>query len=359
MANVAETAQWEAGIYQFETSDPVEGGPDGIDNRQAKQLANRTAYLKAQQEAHAAAASPHPQYATLVQMQAAIDALVAAAPGALDTLNDLADALGDDPNFATTMTNALALKAALDSPVFVGTPKAPTPSQFDNSAKLATTGALKAAGYQFSTLFNLTGTQALTAAHIGAHVVCTPLAAITLTMPTIASLIALGAGPGAATRIENLSPYPVTITRAGSTDTFNTAGNSLGGIIIQNGDYVDLTLNITGQWIVSGTGNLQYSAAFSAALSSSGYQKLPSGLIIQWINGVSNANGQVVQSWPIAFPNGLLSANSTYVNSGSVLAATVATVSTSSSASTCVVNVCTANNAAVVSANVKVVAIGY
>ena len=38
--------------------------------------------------------------------------LVAAAPAALDTLNELAEALGDDANFSTTMTNALAGKVA-------------------------------------------------------------------------------------------------------------------------------------------------------------------------------------------------------------------------------------------------------
>ncbi|EHA9223183.1 shikimate transporter [Salmonella enterica subsp. enterica serovar Abony] len=41
-------------------------------------------------------------------------ALVDSSPGALDTLNELAAALGDDPNFATTMTNALAGKQPLD-----------------------------------------------------------------------------------------------------------------------------------------------------------------------------------------------------------------------------------------------------
>jgi len=40
-----------------------------------------------------------------------IAAFVDAAPGALDTLNELAAALGDDPNFATTVLNAVALKA--------------------------------------------------------------------------------------------------------------------------------------------------------------------------------------------------------------------------------------------------------
>lgn len=41
---------------------------------------------------------------------AAINKLVASAPGTLDTLKELADALGDDPNFATTVTNQIAGK---------------------------------------------------------------------------------------------------------------------------------------------------------------------------------------------------------------------------------------------------------
>lgn len=46
MANVTETPVFEEGIYQIETTDPVLGGANGIANVQAKQLANRTAYLK-------------------------------------------------------------------------------------------------------------------------------------------------------------------------------------------------------------------------------------------------------------------------------------------------------------------------
>ena len=38
MANLTLTRQWVENIYQLETSDPVMGGPDGIDNRQAKEL---------------------------------------------------------------------------------------------------------------------------------------------------------------------------------------------------------------------------------------------------------------------------------------------------------------------------------
>lgn len=187
MANLPETPQWEDGIYQIEVSDPVLGGPDGISNRQAKQLASRTSYLKQKVEkggtdlaAHIAAADPHTQYApkasptftgtptaptqaktdnstklattahvksvvadyaplsspaltgkptapTAAQtandtqlantafVKAAIAALVASSPEALDTLNELATALGNDPKFATTMTNALAGKQPLDN----------------------------------------------------------------------------------------------------------------------------------------------------------------------------------------------------------------------------------------------------
>lgn len=49
--------------------------------------------------------------ATPADVTAAIDALLAGAPGALDTLNELAAALGDDANFAATVAAALAGKA--------------------------------------------------------------------------------------------------------------------------------------------------------------------------------------------------------------------------------------------------------
>ncbi len=49
---------------------------------------------------------------TTSAIQQRIADLVASSPAALDTLKELADALGNDPNFATTMTNALAGKAS-------------------------------------------------------------------------------------------------------------------------------------------------------------------------------------------------------------------------------------------------------
>jgi hypothetical protein len=55
------------------------------------------------------------QVATTEFVGTAVSNLVAAAPGALDTLDELAAALGDNASFATTVTNSLADKASLTS----------------------------------------------------------------------------------------------------------------------------------------------------------------------------------------------------------------------------------------------------
>jgi len=46
---------------------------------------------------------------------AAVNAVIASAPGTLDTLDEIAAALGDDPNFATTITNLIATKQNADA----------------------------------------------------------------------------------------------------------------------------------------------------------------------------------------------------------------------------------------------------
>lgn len=46
MANLTESSIYETGIYQLETGDPVQGGTSGVSNTQAKQLANRTKWLR-------------------------------------------------------------------------------------------------------------------------------------------------------------------------------------------------------------------------------------------------------------------------------------------------------------------------
>ena len=61
------------------------------------------------------------QIATTEFVQQEIAILTTAAPALLNTLDELAAALGDDANFAATTANTIALKAPLESPTFTGT----------------------------------------------------------------------------------------------------------------------------------------------------------------------------------------------------------------------------------------------
>jgi hypothetical protein len=58
--------------------------------------------------------------ATKAYVDTQVSNLVDSAPGTLDTLNELAAALGDDPNYATTITNALAGKLSLSGGTMTG-----------------------------------------------------------------------------------------------------------------------------------------------------------------------------------------------------------------------------------------------
>ncbi|WP_113853435.1 phage tail protein, partial [Escherichia coli] len=78
-------------------------------------------------------------------VKAAITALINGAPGTLDTLKEIAAAINNDPNFSTTINNALALKAPLASPALTGIPTAPTAAQGTNNTQIATTAYVRAA----------------------------------------------------------------------------------------------------------------------------------------------------------------------------------------------------------------------
>ncbi|MEC7608706.1 MAG: tail fiber domain-containing protein [Verrucomicrobiota bacterium] len=83
--------------------------------------------------------------ATTAFVATEVAALVDSAPGALNTLNELAAAINDDASFSTTITNSIALKAPLASPALTGTPTAPTASSGTNTTQLATTAFVTAA----------------------------------------------------------------------------------------------------------------------------------------------------------------------------------------------------------------------
>jgi hypothetical protein len=96
MANLPETATYDAGVYQLETTDPVQGGASGVSNAPQKNLTNRTAWLKQR-----------------------VDDIVA---GLID----------------------LTGYAKVASPTFTGNPLAPTPALGDNDTSISTTAFVQA-----------------------------------------------------------------------------------------------------------------------------------------------------------------------------------------------------------------------
>lgn len=308
MTTLAESATWVAGIYQLETGDPVLGGPEGIDNLQGKQLANRTLYLKQQVElaqtglgGHAAAVDPHPQYLTGpegdAKVAAAVAALINSSPATLDTLAEFAAALGNDANFATTITNLLGLKAPLASPIFTGDPKAPTPAQHDNDASLATTEFVQRAlgNLRDETVVSLSTT--LTVAALG-QLIFGINGTFTTTLPLAASC-----PKGSQIAFQGGTPIGTwVVQRQGSDLVDNNGGGTY--IVLGAGDTAVFESNGAGTWrILGGSAALRKCSDFAASLAVNGYQKLPSGKIVQWgWTGAATA-GDLTQALPTAFPN--------------------------------------------------------
>ena len=144
-------------------------------------------------------------------VQTKIDAIIDSAPGTLDTLNELAAALGDDPNFSTTITNSLAAKAPLASPTFSGTPTAPTPALNINTTQIATTAFVQSLTGSDITLTDLSVT-ANSASGNGALSYNNSTGVFSYTPPSL--------------DFSNISTTPTTVSGYGITDALTTGANA-------------------------------------------------------------------------------------------------------------------------------------
>ncbi|MBZ8680675.1 phage tail protein [Escherichia coli] len=209
------------------------------------------------------------QVATTAFVQAALTDLINGAPATLDTLKEIAAAINNDPNFSTTINNALALKAPLSSPALTGTPTAPTAAQSVNNTQIATTAFVKSA--------------------IAGMVGSAPAALDTLNELAAA----LGNDPNFATTMLN--------ALAGKQPLDNTLTNLSGK-------------DVAGLLTYLGLGELALAGATTGAMLVNGYVAIPliiSGvrrpLIIQW--GVGQFGGSLgddagyLNNFPFAFPS--------------------------------------------------------
>jgi hypothetical protein len=89
------------------------------------------------------------QIATTAFVRTEITNLISSAPSTLDTLNELAIALGNDPNFATTVTNSIAGKVSKSGDTMTGTLNAPT-GIFSDNIQISSQTASTIAGFDSS-----------------------------------------------------------------------------------------------------------------------------------------------------------------------------------------------------------------
>ncbi|MGR6083914.1 phage tail protein [Escherichia coli] len=207
------------------------------------------------------------QVATTAFVQAALTALINGAPATLDTLKEIAAAINNDPNFSTTINNALALKAPLSSPALTGTPTAPTAAQSVNNTQIATTAFVKSA--------------------IAAMVGSAPAALDTLNELAAA----LGNDPNFATTMLNAlsgkQPLDNTLT--------NLSGKDVAGLLAYLGLGEAAKRNV-------GTGDNQI-PDMGAFASGSGWFRLPGGYIVQFGTFSGNTTRFISGHFPIPFPN--------------------------------------------------------
>ncbi len=159
----------------------------------------------------------------------------------------------------------------------------------------------------FNSTRSITGATVLDETDVGRLHVIVANAAITL--PDASAVRA-----GAALHFVSTAAAASTIAAAGA-DTIGAAGpTNVASVTIGLRGTLTLVSNGAGTWVATaGSVQLAGSGAFAASIAANGYQRLPTGLILQWGAGVLPTNGatstSVTVTLPLAWPTALLSAN--------------------------------------------------
>ena len=248
---------------------------------------------------------------TKLASTAFVQSLVASALSPYETAaaatSSLASAVAglDSPaQVASAISAALTAYAPLASPALTGAPTAPTPAVSDSSTKLATTAFVRSMGSAFSGGgLGLNTSTSITAAQLGGWGQIQGVG-LTITLPSLASTIIgqtftlLGAGSGG------------TLKGNGTDSIVPSNGGAANTLAVAACEIVTVVSNGASGWFVAEDGvsaaqiAAQYAAlaSFTNSLGTSGYQKLPGGLIMQWCQVACTAGGAAAFTWPIAFP---------------------------------------------------------
>lgn len=204
-----------------------------------------------------------------------------------------------------------------------------TEDQFDQSTQIASTAFVKGHGRSFSVSSEVSATGSVSLSDMGGLVRHTSGSASTLTLPS-----KVGVPQGASVTIQAVGAGVVTLLADGSDTITDNLGVTVPSIILNQGDSVEITLSGT-SWLVSGGSYfLKKAGDFAAMASANGYQKLPSGVILQWATSASiTAGGSGSVTFPIAFPGSCFFAiSNTTASAGSATPSNIVTGTASTTA---------------------------
>lgn len=206
------------------------------------------------------------------------------------------------------------------SPAFSGNPTAPTAAQFDNDTSIATTEFVQRALGNMQGQVGYNTSQAITAEQVG-KLITFDASSLTLTLPSTSTV------PSGSVLTIYGNTSGGTIQKAAGDTLINGTFGPITSFNIAAQDKVTLvSIGFAGWYVIGGEVALKSSSSFSVSLGANGYQKLPSGLIIQWGQAASvAAGGNTLVTYPIAFPSAVRAvfSNNVYAgDSASVVAAT-------------------------------------
>jgi hypothetical protein len=169
-----------------------------------------------------------------------------------------------------------------------------TPAQFDNTTKAATAAFVQRAlgNLAGATQLGIGATTNLTAAQAGGLF---QIQGGTVNLPASAGLV-----PGASYSLWSSGASNVV---ANGADKIYGPNAGVSSLALGANDFLTVTWQQSGVWVVTaGSSALGLTASFASTLAGNGYQKLPSGLIIQW--GTVGITTATSVTFPITYPIG-------------------------------------------------------
>ncbi|WP_124313084.1 phage tail protein [Pseudomonas chlororaphis] len=197
---------------------------------------------------------------------------------------------------ALTFQNVTQGFAPINSPAFQGTPTTPTPPQFDNSQRSATSEFVQRALGNKAGVRVVDTSVALTAAEAGFVILANIASNGVITLPAFSTV-----RPGASFYIQCGAATNAISVKAPAGMAFGAplVGADPSSVTIQPGSAIEFIY-------LSASTILATNGAGVAQLASSGFQKMSSGQIRQWGLGTANSSGTALVTFPIQFPNACL-----------------------------------------------------